>query len=114
MEKSDKEKEQRTGMLRGCQKRIYVIRKPESALFEEAYFLLKPTRAGTTAPDEAAMQREAERIVSEVYGFAAEYTQKKKGGGQMGSFGVRFMAFLAGAAVSSAAIGSVALLLTFA
>ena len=95
-------------MLRGCQKRIYVIRKPESALFEEAYFLLKPTR------DEAAMQREAERIVSEVYGFAAEYTQNKKGGGKMGSFGVRFMAFLAGAAVSSAAIGSVALPLTFA
>lgn len=98
-------------MLRGCQKRVYVIRKPDSRLFEEAYFLLKPT-TGNHVPEEAAMLREAERIVSEVYGFAAEYTcrQKKAGGG----FGTRFFAFILGVAVSSAAIGSVALLLTFA
>ncbi len=101
-------------MLRGCQKRVYVIRKPGSALFEEAYFLLKPYAPGAAAPDEAEMQREAERIVSEVYGFAAEYTRKKADRGHTGAFGVRFMAFLAGVAASSAAIGSVALLLTFA
>lgn len=101
-------------MLRGCQKRVYVIRRTGSALFEEAYFLLKPDPAGAAAPDEAAMRREAERIVSEVYGFAAEYTRKKGEHGRSGAFGVRFIAFLAGAAVSSAAIGSVALLLAYA
>lgn len=101
-------------MLRGYQKRVYVIRKPESGLFEEAYFLLKPNQSCVTAPDEAAMQREAERIVAEVYGFAAEYTQKRGKHGRTETFAVRFMAFLAGAAVSSAAIGSVALLLTLA
>ena len=100
-------------MLRGCQKRVYVIRKPDSRLFEEAYFLLKPN-TGNHVPEEAAMLREAERIVSEVYGFAAEYTRKKADRGHTGAFGVRFMAFLAGVAASSAAIGSVALLLTFA
>lgn len=101
-------------MLRGCQKRVYVIRKPDSPLFEEAYFLLKPLSDTKSAPDEAAMLREAQRIVSEVYGYAAEYTRRNTHGNGIRTFGARFLAFLLGAAASSAVIGSVALFLTFA
>ena len=66
------------------------------------------------AYDEAAMLREAQRIVSEVYGYAAEYTRRNTHGNGIRTFGARFLAFLLGAAASSAVIGSVALFLTFA
>lgn len=101
-------------MLRGYQKRVYVIKKTDSPLFEEAYFLMKPCVKTPCAEDEVAMLREAERIVSEVYGFAAEYGKRSHTKHGFRTFGARFLAFLLGAAVSSAIIGSAALLLTFA
>ncbi|MBQ3126120.1 MAG: hypothetical protein IJC15_03535 [Clostridia bacterium] len=49
-------------MVKGCQRRIILLRETGSSMFEEAYFILKPERAN--APEEL-MIAEANRIIAE-------------------------------------------------
>ena len=91
-------------MLRGCQKRVYHIRNPRSAYFEEAYLVLRPT-----APQPHAASRdlaaEAERIIRDAcVPCRANRTHAPLVG--------RGLAFALGAASSSALIGTIALLIT--
>ncbi len=89
-------------MLRGCQKRIYHIRKLDSAYFEEAYLVLRsgfPESGGSS--DLAA---EAERIVKESCGCPGLYPKHPL-------VMNRGLAFALGAASSSALIGTIALLI---
>ncbi len=51
-------------MLKGIQKNMIWVRTPESALFESAYFVLRPKRS-TLSPDDGEMVREANRLVFE-------------------------------------------------
>ena len=90
-------------MIRGCQKRIYYVKDTRSALFAEAYFILKGE--GSSVPGEAEMASEALRIVENFTSPA----QKRFSFTQNGSAGQKI-----GAASSSAVIGGIALLLAFA
>lgn len=95
-------------MVRGCQKRIYYIRDPRSALFAEAYFVLK-NREGAL-PREGELAAEAQRIVSDFDRsscFAVRRSHHTGAGQKLG-------AFVIGAASSSALIGGIALLLALA
>lgn len=49
-------------MVKGCQRRIILLRGTGSGMFEEAYFILKPEKAN--APEQL-MIAEANRIVAE-------------------------------------------------
>ena len=49
-------------MVKGCQRRIILLRDTGSGMFEEAYFILKPERAN--APEQL-MIAEANRIIAE-------------------------------------------------
>lgn len=49
-------------MVKGCQRRIILLRDAGSDMFEEAYFILKPER--TNAPEQL-MIAEANRIITE-------------------------------------------------
>ena len=54
------------GMLRGCQRRIIVLKNTKSDIFEEAYFILSERAASGEAPvSESDMILEANRIISE-------------------------------------------------
>ncbi|MBQ7365068.1 MAG: hypothetical protein IJW46_05680 [Clostridia bacterium] len=55
--------------LKGCQKKILQIKSTNSMLFEEAYFILKPT---TEEVPEDDIVKEAERLLK------TEITQKKE------------------------------------
>jgi len=94
-------------MVRGCQRRIYVVRNPSSPLFEEAYFILKRNNAPQPVVSESEMAMEADRIVRDVCGFSVVCRRRNSG------FGPKVLAFVLGAAASSAVIGSIALTLAF-
>ncbi len=87
-------------MVRGCEKRIYHIKNPESDIFDEAYFVLRRRTSGRNAtPGE--IEREAKRIVRESYrdsGSASVKRSLKK-------------AFFAGAGLSALVVGLVSLVL---
>ena len=89
-------------MVRGCQRKIYVVKSTESPLFEEAYFILKRNPAHQTAISESEMAREANRIVQDICGVSNLY--RKNNG-----LGTKVWAFVLGAAASSAVMGSLAL-----
>ena len=94
-------------MVRGCQRKIYVVKNPESPLFEEAYFILKQNLPRKTEVSPNEMAEEAKRIVKDVCGLAPLYPKTGN------IFHNRLLAFVLGAAASSALIGSVALTLAF-
>lgn len=100
-------------MVRGCQKRIYYIKDPHSALFAEAYFVLKNnsnTLLSETSLSDRELAVEAERIVNDM-----ERRDKLPcPPPQYSPIGQRIGAFVIGAASSSAVIGGIALLLAFA
>lgn len=100
-------------MVRGCQKQIYYIKDPHSALFAEAYFVLKndnKTLLSNTLLSERELAVEAERIVNDM-----ERRDKLPCPPPQNSpIGQRIGAFVIGAASSSAVIGGIALLLAFA
>ncbi len=95
-------------MVRGCQKQVYVVKDTHSALFTEAYFILKPEHVGCRKPVE--LSEEAARLIGEM--DRRPHLGKGISGG--GSVGQRVGAFVVGAASSSAIIGGIALLLAFA
>lgn len=89
-------------LLKGCQKRILHIKNTDSALFEEAYFILKPANGETKEDD---MVKEAERILK-----SASLKKKKH------SFLLTWedlLIFLAGILLSFIIFGIAALFLTF-
>ena len=86
-------------MVRGCEKRIYYVKNPESELFDEAYLILRRgARTDTATPKE--IELEAMRIVrgSDMHEPPVKKHENLK-------------AFLAGAALSAAVIGVLSLLL---
>ena len=90
-------------MLRGCQKKIYHIRKLNRAYFTEAYLILRngiPESCGTSN-----LAEEADRIIHEIYGCCQFKTKHPM-------LMNRGLAFALGAASSSALIGTIALLIT--
>ncbi|MBQ8402029.1 MAG: hypothetical protein IJX14_08870 [Clostridia bacterium] len=95
-------------MVRGCQKRIYYIKNPRSALFAEAYFILKAGEGRMPGEDE--MAKEARRIVADLDHTGRHPSRPVR------DFpaGQKLGAFVIGAASSSAVIGGIALLLAFA
>ncbi len=95
-------------MIRGCQKRIYYVKDTRSALFAEAYFILKGEKS--PLPGEAEMASEALRIVENFTSPVKNRFSVTQGG----SAGQKIGAFIVGAASSSAVIGGIALLLAFA
>ena len=90
-------------MIRGCQKRIYYVKNPESNIFDEAYFILRRNIPENTADGESVteedMKREAIRIVLQTEGEKEEIKKKSLD---------KVIAFAAGAAVSSVIIGIIA------
>ena len=99
-------------MLRGCQKRIYYIKNPESKIFDEAYFVLRKnadTTAYTSKPASLEeMEIEAMRIFCDTDNTSNEncIINKKK----------RFdkvRAFAAGALISSLLIGAITAVVYF-
>ena len=58
-------------MIKGAQKKMIVVKTGDSAIFEEAYFVLRRE----SAADEADMVKEANKIIESHGG------KKKKGGG---------------------------------
>ena len=85
-------------MLKGTQKRILQIKSPNSALFEEAYFILKPTSDEARDDD---MVTEAERLLA-----SATLPKKKR------RFSLSWedvLVFLAGVALSFVIFGVIAL-----
>ena len=90
-------------MLRGCQKRIYHIKKVNGTYFEEAYLILK-----NNAPESGVstdLAAEAERIIQE---SCDRFRCRPK---QPFLYN-RGLACALGAASSSALIGTIALLIT--
>ena len=51
-------------MVKGCERRVVHLKNTDSALFEEAFFLLKDEK-NEKPPSQAAMVREANRIIEE-------------------------------------------------
>ncbi|MBR5308062.1 MAG: hypothetical protein IKU43_04770 [Clostridia bacterium] len=49
-------------MIKGCSRRVIVIKHPESELFEEAYFIVNPKKSERRQSDLLA---EASRIISQ-------------------------------------------------
>lgn len=94
-------------MIRGCQKRIYYIKDTRSALFSEAYFILKTDR--TAPPGENELASEAQRIVADF-----DRSRRFPCRTHENPIGQKLGAFVVGAASSSAVIGGIALLLAFA
>ncbi|MBQ7921098.1 MAG: hypothetical protein IJ325_00770 [Clostridia bacterium] len=82
-----------------------MVKNTDSPLFEEAYFILRRSSRSQAAVSESEMAAEANRIVQDVYGFSS--VCRRAGNG----LGTRIMAFILGAAASSALIGSAALIL---
>ncbi len=96
-------------MLKGCQRNVYHIRKPDSAIFDEVYFVLKKRISSEYMPglrhiNDSEMAHEAERIIRDV---CKTCQGKSAAPSVMGKAG----AFALGAVSSSALIGTVALLL---
>ena len=95
-------------MVRGCQRRIYVVKNTDSTLVEEASFILKHNPSQKPTVSESEMAAEANRIVQDVYGFSTVCRRARNG------IGTKILAFVLGAAASSALFGSVALVFALA
>lgn len=98
-------------MLRGCQKRIYYMKNPGSKYFEEAYLILKKDAPQSKNPAlsydfSRDLASEADRIVRDACNYFSPPPKTRLFG--------RAAAFALGAASSSALIGTVALVLSFA
>lgn len=52
-------------MLRGCQKKIIILKSTGSPIFDEAYFILNDNAAASDRITQSDMVREANRIISE-------------------------------------------------
>ena len=89
------EGEENMNVVRGCEKRIYHVKNPDSDIFDEAYFILRRQEKGKrVSPRE--IENEAMRIVSNASG-TRESRPKVKDRRQI-------RAFLAGALLSAATI----------
>jgi len=100
-------------MIKGCQKRFYRVKNPQSSIFEEAYFVLKNNISSEYAPgmkyvSDGEMAAEAERLVKDMCPAECSIASPKKSiaSGKAGAFAL-------GAVSSSAIIGTVALVLAF-
>lgn len=83
-------------MIRGCERRIYHVKNPESEIFDEAYFILR--RGYDPAVSDGrrtALDEEVRRLISGE--SVPEYDPRP---GRRG----RFAAFVAGALISAAAV----------
>ena len=88
-------------MVRGCEKRIYYVKNPESEMFDEAYLILRRgVKSSTQAPGE--LELEAMRILRG--SDKASYQPVRKRYENM-------KAFFAGAAMSGLFIGALGMLL---
>lgn len=69
-------------MVKGCQRRIIMLRGTGSGMFEEAYFILKPEKA---AASEQLMIMEANRIIEEnAFSSPAQHLSGKRIGRRRG------------------------------
>ena len=66
-------------MLKGAQKRMYVVKLGQDSLFEEAYFVLKRESGAAAGKD---MISEATRIIHQSQGQEAAQKSKKRIGAQ--------------------------------
>ncbi|MBQ2766667.1 MAG: hypothetical protein IJF49_01150 [Clostridia bacterium] len=84
-------------MVKGCQRRIILLRGTGSGMFEEAYFILKPEKAHLP---EQMMIAEANRIVEQnlLRGGRRERSTPQKPSGKL-------LAFLLGLMSGSACLG---------
>jgi len=88
-------------MVRGCEKRIYYVKNPESELFDEAYLILR-RGVRTTAASPRELELEAMRILRA--SDSSHLPKEKKRRGNM-------KAFIAGAVMSALMTGAIALFL---
>lgn len=88
-------------MVRGCEKRIYHVKNPESEIFDEAYLVLR-RQSGSKAASPREIELEAKRIVMGAAGEKGNTDPKIKS--------EKLRAFLAGAALSAAVIGAASIL----
>lgn len=88
-------------MVRGCEKRIYYVKNPESELFDEAYLILR-RGARTSAATPREIELEAMRIVRGSDKPSCRTPYGKRG---------NLKAFLAGAILSAFIIGAFSLIL---
>ncbi|MBQ8523408.1 MAG: hypothetical protein IJ457_02160 [Clostridia bacterium] len=88
-------------MVRGCEKRIYHVKNPESELFDEAYLILR-RGARTSAATPREIELEAMRILRGSDRSQPKSTQRKLGS---------LKSFFLGAALSAALIGGLSILL---
>ena len=90
-------------MTRGCEKKIYYVKKTESPYFEEVWFILR--RGERPAASPGTLAEEAERIIRETDGRFPDRMKKAP---------IRrlppSLAFALGAIASSLLIGSAALI----
>lgn len=61
-------------MIKGCQRRVVMIKNPKNPLFEEAYFIIREEYAADEI-DHDDIVGEAERLISE---YAQKKERKKK------------------------------------
>lgn len=63
-------------MIKGCTKRVVVIKDVQSDMFEEAYFILKPqTGKRKTVSSQSAFLTEANRLVSQNCDLSGVFVQ---------------------------------------
>ena len=90
-------------MIRGCERRIYHVKNPESDIFDEAYFVLRRGYEPSSAVGRrAALDEEVRRLVSGE-GLPEPDLRPRLPG--------RIAAFVAGAAVSAVVVTLVLLVL---
>lgn len=95
-------------MLRGCQKRIYYVKNPESDIFDEAYFILRrgaglPHGRGDGASHMSKMKLEAERLMADAGESSASTRMRRRR--------EKIIAFFFGICASAAAAALVALIM---
>ncbi len=89
-------------MIRGCQRRIYHVKNPQSEIFDEAYFVLRRgyVSRGELSARDGELGAEAARITALTdRGTPPRRTRRD-----------RIVSFLAGAAAAGGAVGVAALL----
>lgn len=104
-------------MIRGCQRKILMLKNTESPLFEEAYFILRHNGTALTASTKTNMIKEANRIISEniiscgnsSYAFNNMSGQKSKKSGKSGKLQA-VMWFLCGIAASGISLGIISVI----
>ena len=91
------QKRSTVNLVKGAQKRMIVLRTPGSALYEQAYFVLRDDRAALPS-DEHSLITEANRILHE----NLLPTQRSNGRKRQGTLRWLLLGALAGAAVAVA------------